>query len=100
MGELAFRPEDHSYWLDGARLPGVTEVLKYYGIVSFDGAPEATLERARHRGLAVHFLIRLIQEGTLDPTTVAPELDGYAFAYQAFCADTGFLPVVFEQPLV
>lgn len=99
MGGLVYDPVRHSYTVDGHRLPSVTEVLKAQRIVSVENIPPARLEKARDRGVAVHYAIRLLHENSLDPATVAPALDPFLFAYAQFQETTGFWAELFEQPL-
>ena len=96
---LVFDADTHTYWMHGHQLPGVTDILKAQRIVSVEGIPPARLEMARQRGKAVHYAIRLIHEGSLDPATVAPALDPFLFAYEQFRESTGFMPDRFEEPL-
>lgn len=78
---LLFDKTAHEYFLDGAQLPSVTQVLRDAGLVRLDGIPAFILEAARKRGSAVHQLVHYFNEGDLDWSSVAdayrPYLDGW-----------------------
>jgi len=94
-------PTTHTYWLGAQRLPGVTEILTGLGLLTLPpDAPTVRLAAARQRGSAVHLALSFQHEGTLDPASVDPRLDGYLFAWDAFCARhmADFRPRYVEQP--
>jgi hypothetical protein len=94
-------PTTHTYWLGPQRLAGVTEILTGLGLLTVPSdAPTVRLEAARQRGSAVHLTLRFLHEGTLAPRSVDPRLDGYLFAWDAFCSQhmADFRPRSVEQP--
>ena len=51
------REEDHTYWLDGKLIPGVTTIIK--DLTDYSIIPPIILETARQKGNAVHAMINL-----------------------------------------
>lgn len=50
MAELIYRDDDHSYWHNAIRIPGATELLKYWGYID----DTYYTEEGREIGTAVH----------------------------------------------
>lgn len=84
MKSFEFRADDHTYWLDGVRLPSVTEIIGYDN-------PYAT-DYHRDRGSAVHKALVLILAGDLDESTVDPRVAPFLVSFREFLADSGFRP--------
>lgn len=99
MSELIFRESDHSYWLDGVRLPGVTTIigksddkaglLAWYGKL---GTAEATRQRdaAATLGVRIHAACERINKhdydtlGTFDfDEDLLPYVESYHAWFQA-----------------
>lgn len=80
--DLVFRESDHTYWLGGEQIPGVTTILK--PVTGYDGIPKWILDKAAERGTAVHYVTELHDLGTLDYASVDDELIPYLTAYMAF----------------
>lgn len=97
MDGLIFKPEDHSYWLNGERLPGVTSTLKY--ISGYDKIPRHILDKAAERGTAVHLACELHDKGTLDYASLDDEILGYLMGYMAFLDDKKPEIIGIEQPI-
>ena len=95
-----YRAGDHTYWKDGLRVPGFSEIAAAMGMVSFDRIPREVLMRARDVGQAVHMATQFHDEGRLDRSTVSPEIDAYLNAYLDFLESTGFQPVEIETPVM
>jgi hypothetical protein len=93
--------EEHRYLYDGRDLPSITRVLGAGGLVSYDGVPAHRVVRARDRGAAAHLAIRFVNEGRLDLSSLAPELEPYVFAWESFCSvhHADFIPELVETPL-
>src|SRR5207248_265963 len=53
----------------------------------------------RDVGRAAHVATHYFDEGTLDPRSVDPRVDGYLQAWIDFRESTGFVPVLLETPL-
>lgn len=84
-----FDKETHTYWLGETRLLGVSEIIAAAGLKSFDGISEATLERARQRGIAVHAACQYMDDGDLNRASVSTEIEPYVRAWERFKADMG-----------
>lgn len=97
MGELKFRAEDHTYWLDGVEIPSVTTILKDVGIVNYSAMPNATSEMALHRGSMVHLACQLYDEHDIDESTLDPILKPYLAAWKRFISESGFVIEEIEQ---
>lgn len=94
---LTFDEAAHAYYLDGRRLPSVTQVLERTRIVDYGYIPPRTREMALRRGSAVHTAIALDIEGDLDEASFEP-LMGYVEAARAARRDLGIaIPDCFEQ---
>lgn len=94
---FTFDEPAHRYYLDGIRLPSVTEVLERTGIVDYSRIPPATREMALARGSAVHEAIALDLDGDLDEASVEPIM-GYVEAARAARHDLGIgTPDAFEK---
>lgn len=81
---LTLHQPSHSYWLDGQRVPSVTEIVR--PLLPLAGIPYGVLEAARHLGSAVHRACELADRGVLDTASVAPPLLPYLQAWSAFSA--------------
>ena len=75
MKKYSFRPEKHEYFINGACVPSVTQVLPYnfYGNES---------ESKRLIGQYVHRMIELHDCNNLDEDTLHPVLRGYLKSYK------------------
>ena len=86
---IIFREETHEYFLDGKKVPSVTEVIPHFDFSRID--PEV-LERSQEFGKAVHKATELYDLGTLNIDDLDPHLKGYLEAYIQFKKDFDFLP--------
>ena len=68
--QLTFDQEKHLYYLDGRPIPGVTQVIRYF-IPAWRCDPWYL-----ERGKAVHAAIALHIQGTLDESTIDPQIKG------------------------
>jgi hypothetical protein len=94
---LTFIDRGHIYVLAGREIPSVTQVLEDNRLrADFSGVPVQVLERARHRGLAVHAATHYDDEGTLDDSTVMPEIRRYLEAWRAFKAERRAVVIALE----
>jgi len=88
---FVFDPAEHAYYLDGRRLPSVTQILQAAALgTDYSMVPPAILEHKRQVGVAVHAACRMVDEDDLDETTIADEIRPYVDGYRAFITDTGF----------
>lgn len=92
---LEFDEATHTYTLDGARVPSVTQVLDRLG--TYAGIPADVLARKAEIGDAVHYATELHDRDELDAATVPDEIAGYLIAWLKFRDQTGFEPEFIEQ---
>lgn len=95
---LEFDAPSHTYRLDGAMVPSVTQVIAPIRD-DFAGVPPDVLERKRQLGTAVHLACELDDEGELDEATLDETLVPYLGAWRKFRSETGFVVVLNEQQL-
>jgi len=79
-----FDEANHLYYVGAALIPGVTNVLQDCGIIDYSMIPDGVRTMALERGRFVHALCQFDDEGTLDPATVDPKLEGYLAAWRRF----------------
>ena len=75
---LTFAPDTHTYTLDGAIVPSVTQVLRASGLIDYSQVPAATLAAARDRGTAVHAALHYAAEGDFDVEGFYRDFHDYA----------------------
>jgi len=75
--KLEYRSEDHTYWADGVRQPGIHEIAEARGVIDSSVYPES----ARKRGSYVEEAIYLDAKGRLDENSCR-ELMGYVHAWR------------------
>ena len=81
---LVFDEAAHIYTLAGARVPGVTRILRARNLID----DTWFTEEACARGKAVHEAIHLLAENDLDLASVDPRIDGYLDAHRKFVFET------------
>src|SRR5690348_9868673 len=91
---LEFEQSTHTYTLDGARVPSVTQVLD--PLLELEGIPAHLLEAARVFGTHVHIACDLMVRGRLDWRALDPNLVPYVEGERNFMRDTGFVVVASE----
>ncbi len=97
MSRLKFDAESHTYWLDGARIPSVTQVLKVLTGDQFASVPKDVLANAVALGTAVHCAIELDIDKELDDASLHDTVRPYLDMWRNWCAVTGFEPDLSEQ---
>lgn len=97
MEGLHFDAEAHTYTLDGARVPSVTEILSDLSAREYRFVDRATMERTAWFGQAVHKVIELDIRGTLDVDSLDAALVPYLEKWREFRAHSGFVPLMSEQ---
>lgn len=80
-----FRPTDHSYWMDGIRVPSVTQVIASMGQKQYGYS-----EGARRLGQYVHETIDLWEKGELDMGSLDPILIPYLGRWESFRELSGY----------
>jgi hypothetical protein len=101
---LTFFPTTHEYWLDGRRVPSVTEILKATGVSTiFDELGAMTerirgaIEFKRDLGSALHADIHSFDDGDLAWETVDERVLPYLEAWTIFRENTGLRPLARER---
>ena len=84
MAEFLFEESTHTYTLDGAVIPSVTEICA--PITCGKYPPVGVVQQAAARGTRVHELCALYDMDAL-PGEIEAELVGYVKAWAAFCRD-------------
>lgn len=85
IGLPVLRESDHTYWLDGRQVPGVTSILA--PLCSFEFVKADVLQAAADFGTAVHLACELDDLGTLDEEALDPALAPYLSAWRKFSRD-------------
>lgn len=94
MKELTFDPETHTYFSDGIKIPGVTEILTRTGMIT----PSLYWsEEGRDAGIRLHEAIRKINQGRFDWAEAPPDLADEIMEYEHWLELTGFEPI-FSEP--
>lgn len=78
-GELNLRAGDHTYWKDGVRVPGVSEILKHFGFYFYPRGIEFQMDRGKEAHRCLHILSR---GGQLDPFTMDPAVEPYVRSWE------------------
>lgn len=77
MTNLTFDPEKHEYRYNGLIVPSVTRLLKWAGLIDETWFSDWHGERGR----LIHLACQYYDEGTLDMSSVHPEIAGYLESY-------------------
>ncbi len=108
-GELEFLDDVHEYYLEGKRLPSVTEII---GVVlsknRFGAVPAEIMEKARQRGKLVHAACHALDENDLDwdawrefdndrAVTGEEAILPRVASYLMWRDETGFIPIDNEK---
>lgn len=99
--QVQFDPLIHAYYLNGERLPSVTQVLNRAGLIDFSQIPSSILNAARDRGSAVHAALHFYNEGDLDAafSHEFPEYAPYLAAWMRFLEESDFVLATAEDVL-
>lgn len=82
MGKLIFFESDHSYEVDGLKLPSVSEVIRFLSREIYANATQYQLDRAADRGTRVHRACENIDRyGSCEADA---EIEPYVMAYIEF----------------
>jgi len=84
--DFQFDTETHSYYLDGVKLPSVTQVLNSTGVASYQDVP--AMEYYLDRGTAIHKACELLSRGNLDEDSLDDRIKPYVEAFRKFLSDT------------
>lgn len=92
---LIFNEPDHSYFLDGVRLPSVTQILQAEGFIDTRFYEDYDRERGRIVHLATHY----DDLGELDEDSLDPVIVPYVEAWRSFKRESGFIVEASEVSL-
>lgn len=99
---ITFDPDSHTYYENGERVLGVSEILKASGLQDlgpeFPGMDEI-LANAADRGKVIHEAIRLLNEGDLDWDTVDEEILPYLECWQTWAEKVDLKPIQWETAM-
>ena len=95
---FVFRESDHTYWLDGKRVPSATECIRLAGLERPFGGDPAVLAAAAARGTDVHAYIAERLAGQ-DATVALERSRGYAAAADSYLRKRPLTPILIETPL-
>lgn len=76
--EITLRKSDHTYWMGGRYVPGVTEIIKFFLRTYYPPNIDFQIERGRE----AHRCIELLELGKLDPFSVDPNVQPYLTSYE------------------
>lgn len=85
--ELEFREKNHTYWLYGARIPGVSELMRPLSDSMYKGIDAEILDLAAARGSAVHEAIENFAKYGIEDCE--PEHQGYFDGFLAWAKENG-----------
>ena len=89
---VVFQEESHTYDLDGKKLHGVTDIVKWVFDETYDGIPADVLQRAAERGTAVHKACELFDIMGI----VSPMEEREVDAYRELCEANGLKALTSE----
>ena len=95
--KLEYNDKEHKYFINGSRVPGVTEVLGALGL--YPAYNPAGAQYHLSLGSAVHRACELHDMGTLDESTVDPQVRPFLDAYLKFKTEWGFTPTRIEEAI-
>lgn len=95
MTVLTFDEASHTYRVDGAVVPSVTQLLGK--LHDFAGVPLDVLEAARQRGTAVHKACHFYDESDLDEGRLSAQTTGYLEGWKKFRRESACEIVECEQ---
>jgi len=83
------------------QIPSVTEILAATGLgPNYNGVPLAILERKRLLGSALHLAVHYDAEGTLDESSLHPEITEDVALWRQFLAESGYTVTHSEIELI
>ncbi|MFQ5786728.1 MAG: hypothetical protein ACE5H1_01980 [Thermodesulfobacteriota bacterium] len=96
---LKFNPQTHEYHLDEMKIPGVSEIIKVMGIVSYDNIPVEILENKRYQGERVHQATHLIDLNAFNGCDLEDDIASYVQAYIDFKKEYNPEILSLEEPI-
>lgn len=92
MAELILT-DDHRYILDGKQIDGLTSTIQEAGLMGNYGS-----EWHMDKGMKIHLATELWDKGTLDESTVDPQIQRYLESWKQFRKDQDYTPTYIEYP--
>lgn len=93
--DLTFVEETHEYFVEGKRVPSVTQVLS--GLVDYSRIDSQVLEEAKQRGHHVHRMIEYWAAGVLDVSGLPDWMKPAYENWMQFVSDSGFELIASEK---
>lgn len=94
LSEALTLDQNHVYRLDGKVIDGLTNTIEEAGLIrncdSWYG----------ERGSALHLATEFYDKGTLDESTVDPQIQGYLESWKRFRKDQNYIPIKIEYRIV
>lgn len=91
MTELRLDSNTHIYYLDNKQVDGLTSTIKEAGLIrNYD-------PWYGERGSALHLATEFYDRGTLDESTVDPQIQGYLESWKRFRKDQNYTPTYIEH---
>ena len=72
---IRYEDSTHTYWIDGVRVPSITQVLKAATYDDFDHVDPQTLKRKADQGTALAKMIEEYADGSFDETLERYDID-------------------------
>lgn len=95
MLKIDFKSDSHEYFINGKKVPSVTQVLSLAG--EFKYVNKDVLERAAKFGTAVHKATELYDQNNLNLDNLDPALMPYLQAWKKFLNETNFKILEIEK---
>ncbi len=96
---LSFDAESHTYYLDGVKIPSVTQVIRSAGLSDYSHVDPAHLADLAERGTYVHEATELLDRGELDDDSIAADAAPYLAGYRSFLRDVTPDYILIEERL-
>lgn len=95
---LITRNDDHEYYVNGIRVPGVNEILSAEGI-NPDFSKVPNIDYYRNLGTYVHNAIRMYFEGILDESSLTGPVKERFNGFLKYVSEHNFIPNFVEKRL-
>lgn len=92
--------QDHHYFIDGKRTPGVHEIMQAAGLIDFSGVSPIILKAAQDFGRAVHKGCQLWDLNDLDIGILSGPLLPYLESWKKFKVDYGIVSFVGIETMI
>lgn len=85
MSKLEFKPETHTYLLDGIVIPSVSEIIRI--LYDYSSVSEELLKSKAMLGTNIHLTLEYYDKGILDEDSLHPLLNRYLNVWKRFIKD-------------